>query len=757
MTVIEQLKALAANGVGLKDAEAVVGRALTPEEIAAFRKTATARRLRRAAEKQEEARKRRIEQEKREKENLARLLEGTHPIAPRGPLSDAERQRRHRSAGRELAEIPRVRHRRVRAKCKMKLLDFGLMYCMDEYEGMKPLLKRPPSPRMVKFINALEDKILRGGLKHVRWPRGKGKSTWVKIAILWAALYGHIFFSVVVEKTKGMAQMVVDEIWKRVYLSPRISVDFPEFAVAMKDVELTPQRMRSQTYHGKPTYMKMDVSRFHYYKLPTLDGFPNTGAIIAYRGADQALRGINIESARPDFFFLDDPQSDEDAKNPATVDKIEKNITGAVLGSGEINERISAVMASTAIEPDDVSERFADPHRHPEWETDTEKLVVSFGPKEPMSKYLKFAEIDEAQAHEYFVAHRAELEDGVEMMDANDFDPSRECSAYEHALYLLHTMKSASFFAEYQMTPTRVQGIYKISPKAVRERVNGVPFGVVPHQCDQGVLAFCDVNAVAGLRWEICAFGKGRVAATLAYGQYPAEGRRLYPEGIPESAIPNYLAPAIVEVANAVMGIELKDELGQPVKVRGICFDGGWQTECVATAVEGLKSRGITAVWSKGYSSRDYSRYHHESVAIGKIEGLKAAEECHTWTTANGTYLAFNSDYWKEVSQTSYLAAPLEPSSSSFYGDDPVVHFQFAQEVCNEELQMKESSTKYGHIYRWKKEKTKPNHYGDVHAGVLVYGAIRGNFDPIASVVNADQISKVAKFKKRKVRYVYNG
>ena len=76
------------------------------------------------------------------------------------------------------------------------------------------------------------------------------------------------------------------------------------------------------------------------------------------------------------------------------------------------------------------------------------------------------------------------------------------------------------------------QGIYKISPKMVRERVNGIPFGVVPRACDQGLLAFVDVNAVAGLRWEIAAFGAGRVVATLAYGQYPAEGRRLYPEGL---------------------------------------------------------------------------------------------------------------------------------------------------------------------------------------------------------------------------------
>ena len=755
-TQLDTIKALAAQGVGLKDAEAVIGRAFTPEEVAAFRKTATLRRLRRSQEAQEAARKRRQQLEAEQKANLENWLAGSSPLQPKQPLTALQRQHQHRQRGRELGDIPRPRRRRVREKYRYDLLGFGLAYGTGEYEGMKPLIKRPPSEKMIRFILALQDKILHGGLKHVRWPRGKGKSTWVKVAVIWASLYGHIFFSVVVEKTKGMAQIVVEEIWKRIYLSPRISVDFPEFAVPMRDVELSPQRMRSQTYHGKPTYMKQDIVKFCYYKLPTLEGYPNTGAIIAFRGADQALRGINIESARPQFFFIDDPQSDVDAKNPATCDKIEDNINGAVLGSGEINERISAVMASTAIEPNDVSERFADPTRHPEWQADTERLVTHFGPAELMSKYLKLADIDEAQAHEWYAANRAAIEDGVEMMDDGDFVEGVECSAYEHALYLLHTMKPTRFYSEYQMTPTRSQGIYKISPKIVRERVNGHPLGEIPHECNQGVLAFVDVNETAGLRWEIGAFGKGRILATPAYGQYPAEGERLYPKGIPESAVPSYLAPAIREVASTIMGTELKDELGNPVRVRAICFDGGWQTECVAATVASLSAEGIVCTWSKGYSSKEYSRYHHEQAASGKIEGVKAAENCHTWVTANGKYFAFNSDYFKEVSQTSFLAEPLTPGSSSFYGSDPLVHYQFAQEVCNEELKAKDKSTKYGSVYLWHKEKSRPNHYGDTHAGLIAFGAIRGNFDPIVSVVNPGQLQKIAKHRRR-VRYVYEG
>ena len=715
-------------------------------------------RLEKARIAQAEKRRQRAEANSRALASLVRHMVGTTPLPTQPPqksLSSTDRARRFRARGREIGRIPRCRHRRVRDKYRYDLLGFGLTYGMDAYEGMKPLLKRRPSPRMERFVRALQDKILYGGLKHVRWPRGKGKTTWVKIAIIWAALYGHKRFMVVVEKTKGMAQVVVDEVWKRIHLSPRISADFPEFAVPMHDVMLSPQRMRVQTCNGKPTYMKQDVSRFHYYKLPTVEGYANTGAIIAYRGADQALRGINIDSARPDFYFIDDPQTEDDARNPATVAKIEKEITSAVLGSGELSERISAVMASTPIEPNDVSETFADPQKHPEWETETERLVVSFGPKAEMSAYLKMLAVDQHAAHAYYIEHRAEIEKGAEMMDDGDYNPIMECSAYEHALYMLFTMKATSFYAEMQMIPSKAQGIYKITAKLVRSRVNGVPFGIVPRECGNGLLSYCDVNAVDGLRWEIAGFGMGRRVATLSYGGYPAEGQRLYPEGLPESAIPAYLAPAIREVARRVMSSTFRDADGKPVKVSGICFDGGWMTSTVASAVAELNASGIVAVWSKGFSSRDYSINHHEKAASGKIDGLKAAEECHLWATSNGKFLAYNSDYWKEVSQTSYLAGPLDPSSSSFWGDDPTVHIDFAQEVCNEELLAKERSTRYGSIWTWKKPKGLLNHFGDVHAGVLAYGAIRAFFDPVASVISADGLGKQISTRKKRRRYVY--
>ena len=783
MTALETIQALAMQGIGKAAIEATIGHPLDETEQQAFLKARTARRLKRAAEAQAEAKRKRAEAEAKAREVSDQLMAGKSwpQAAPSAAMSDAERQRLHRARGRELPELPPPRHRRLRAACSLDLLKFGLAYGMESYAGMVPLLKRPPSPRMVRFVKALEDKILHGGLKHVRWPRGKGKSTWVKIAVIWAALYGHKRFLVVVEKIKGMAYVVVEEIWKRIYLSPRISADFPEFAIPMHDVELAPQRMRSQTYRGIPTYMKQDIVKFCYFKLPTIAGMAHTGAIIAYRGADQALRGINIDSRRPDFFFIDDPQTDEDAKNPATIEKIELNITGAVLGSGETDARISAVMASTPIEPDDVSERFADPALHPEWEAETERFVVAWGDESLKAAYIAMLEKADAcqpddlarklalkrDAQQFYLEHRAEIERGAEMMDSADFDPAIEVSAYQHALWLLHTMKPIKFASEMQMRPSRSQNVYHITPQLVSSRFNSCPQGAVPAVCTRGILAFVDVNSSAGLRWEVGAFGPGRKLAVLAYGQYPREGVPLFPDSLPESARPFYLADAIRTVARTVMAAQFAAADGTVATVQGICFDGGWMTDTVASTCRELNAAAGReyCAWSKGFSATgrgSYSRRHHEMAA--KLEklpakdnpaGLKAREECHLWETPNGVFLAFNSDYWKEVSQTSFFAQPLMPSSSSFWGDSPYAHFKFAQEVCNEELVGKSSSPQLGTVWHWKKDAARPNHYGDTHAGLLVYGAIRNFFDPLAATISAESISNLSK--RKKIRYVYHG
>lgn len=275
---IEQVERHARAGVTRGGIEAVLGRRLTDAELVVFRRV-----------------------------QAERKLDGRARHQARNPSGGA-------MTVNELGELQPVADPARRERCRLDLLAFGLSYCMSEYDAqgalaVKRILRRPPSPRMERFVRELQETVRNGGNRHVRWPRGKGKTTWVKIAVLWCMAYGHRGFVVVVAATKPMAEEAVAEIWTYAAEDAHFAEDFPEVVQPLADVALTPQRMRHQTYHGAKTHVA-DNARFGYKRFARLDGMPWTGGVIAWRGADQAIRGLNIGSDRPDFVFIDDPQTD---------------------------------------------------------------------------------------------------------------------------------------------------------------------------------------------------------------------------------------------------------------------------------------------------------------------------------------------------------------------------------------------------------------------------------------------------------------
>ncbi len=85
-------------------------------------------RLKKAREAQAEKRRQRAEANSRSLAALVRHMVGTRPLPPQPPtrsLSSTERSKRFRARGREIGEIPRCRHRRVREKYRFNLLGFG--------------------------------------------------------------------------------------------------------------------------------------------------------------------------------------------------------------------------------------------------------------------------------------------------------------------------------------------------------------------------------------------------------------------------------------------------------------------------------------------------------------------------------------------------------------------------------------------------------------------------------------------------------
>ena len=201
MTTTEQVTQLALLGGTLREVEATLGRQMTADERKAFDKARMIVKLRLAKERDERKRREReldenlftpeqfalgeaaIAAKKEEADALAARRE--ERLARGRAMSGAERVARHVAAKSELyGKIPACADPEERERCRLDLVRFGLRYGMD-------FIRRPPSLRMEKAIRKLQDAILAGGKVHVRWPRGKGKSAWEKIALKWIACYGH--------------------------------------------------------------------------------------------------------------------------------------------------------------------------------------------------------------------------------------------------------------------------------------------------------------------------------------------------------------------------------------------------------------------------------------------------------------------------------------------------------------------------------------------------------------------------------------
>ena len=154
MTDLEQIRALAGQGIGRYGVEATIGRKMSDEELMAFRKAETVRKLRIAQKK------------------------------AKGPKTVAERVAdyvaRHNDVG-DFSASPR--HPRLKEACRYDLEKFMWYYC-------RRVLKHRPSALIRDgLIHDVQETILHGGKAVKLYGRGTGKTTIiVYCAITWAVL-----------------------------------------------------------------------------------------------------------------------------------------------------------------------------------------------------------------------------------------------------------------------------------------------------------------------------------------------------------------------------------------------------------------------------------------------------------------------------------------------------------------------------------------------------------------------------------------
>jgi hypothetical protein len=611
-------------------------------------------------------------------------------------------KRRERAAKRDLAAaiadedvqfgddgLPVVVDAARKAQCRDSLESFALTYLPDVFN-----LAMSPGQRA--DLATMQTAIVRGGRYAFAAPRGDGKTSRVEAAILWAALYGHRKCIVIVGSDLGAAQEIEESIKLELRINDNLREDFPVPCWAATLSDDTALKAKQWTWRGQSLHIAWAKGRT---SLPVLDGADGSGCVIVPRGLTGRLRGmrvkVNKRAVRPDFFAIDDPQTDESASSRAQVDTRENLILGAIMGSGGPAKTVSAIMPCTIIKHDDLAARFLDRKRHPDWQGATRGMVRVWptAQKTRWAEYMRLRREESAdEATAYYLAHRAEMDAGAEVDWAERFAPGKEISALQHAENLLCDLGEEVFMAEYQNNPKEANpSIYDLTPDIVASRVHiGRSRGVVPPEA-RIVVAATDINHY-GLHTVVAAFANDQTGYVLHYQRYDCGGAGIVPLSCPEQEARRRIYEALVAHGSELSALRfVAGQNRAPIALWLI--DAGYKPDVVRQFLEKQGcSIGIPIMAARGFNADKY-RPNTKGI-IGRPR-----EQCHfTESAIVGRFLALNTDYWREVSQKAWLGSVGAPGSISLF--EGARHREFAEQICREKL-IEKLKGSYGFVWRW--------------------------------------------------------
>ncbi len=622
---------------------------------------------------------------------------------------DRARKASARSEASDIGDLPAPVHPSWRERARQSLVFFALVYCRSRTSSR--FLKWRPDTAAVEYLEALESAITGNGRIHVRFPRGAGKTSLCKCALLWAILFGYRKYIFAGAANSENAKSIINDLWDILEFSPRLAADFPEATIPIKRLEGRMQRCASQHQHGVATRIESTADGFTMPSVIMADGkaSPCAGGIFVSRGYTAGVRGLVRGSLRPDFALIDDPQKQKGAASERECDSIEAWIQGDVSGLAGRDKAISMVLTTTPIQDGDVSERFADRNLHPEWRTFTVPLVSAWSKSPDLwERYLAIRAEDEykdgdktKRATAFYRRHRKRMDKGASVIDRRAYDRSIQLSATQAAYDLKFVMREA-FEPEMQLKPVRNNTVYSLTPLNI---FSHVVKGVAPYALPDGfkaVLITCatDINrATAGLTSVMKAYDERMTSHVLWYGIYKTQ----ITNDIPRTRRDQLVYDALVSHHRAIT---------DAAKKLGVEFVCGVDASGEAYDVVNRLARhaldiGIVKPWPlTGQAGENWNPNRR----VGVVGGVRNYTMELVDKNRNHR-IGFLADYYREQAQTAWLGE-LGTTAKCTLFDGGAIHAEFAKQICAERLVAKD--IKKGMPYWvWRTSKNIPHDYGD--------------------------------------------
>jgi hypothetical protein len=435
---------------------------------------------------------------------------------------EAERERNAEKSrkGRDVGEIPPPLNPQRRAEAEKSLEAWAKTYLNgpeDFYLEWSEDLKEAAAD--------LDKTLADPGLFLARaMPRGGGKSTLGRAAVLKGALTGAIGFGVLIGATKKLGVKLLDKI-KRVLLTNQLLLeDYPEVIIPIRKIGNVANRCAGQTFNDEPTFIEWGREQI---VLPTIPGSKASGCILYSTGLDGAIRGLNINGRRPDFAFVDDPQTKRSAKSDTQTDDRMEILKNDVRGLGPPHRPISIYCAITVIYPGDLADRLLNSEISPDWDGKRYQLLYHFPTNMELWKEYGRRRRKSLQARgrgedatEFYRKHRKKMDVGAVVAWEQRQYPDT-LSALQHAMNAYFD-DAAYFWAELQNQPKVSEGVELIDldRELLRKRVSGHPEGIIP-------LSATHLVAHIDVQWRLLYWGAlgcdNEIGGTFMYGTFPEQ------------------------------------------------------------------------------------------------------------------------------------------------------------------------------------------------------------------------------------------
>jgi hypothetical protein len=626
--------------------------------------------------------------------------------------NQADISRNRSTIGRDIGDLSAVKNIDKRNSCKLNFKLFCETY-------LKHIFSLTWSENHLKAIVKIEKSILQGGLFAFAMPRGSGKTSLTEAAALWALLYGHRKFVVVVGADETAAVETLDSIKIEIETNEKLLEDFPEVVYPIVKLEGISNRCNGQTFKGNRTHISWTNKEII---LPTMPCSVASGSVIRTSGITGRLRGMKSvtadgKSIRPDAVILDDAQTDDSARSLSQTYERMKIVSGAILGLAGPKKKISGFAPCTVIRRNDLADTLLNTEKYPQWQGERFKLVDKMPSNEPL--WAEYDEIrrqsladrgDISLATEFYRQHQAAMDVGAVITWIERFNPD-EISAIQYAMNLKFTDEQ-SFYSEYQNEPLKENESFidELSADDILTKCNGAKrYSVTDNE--HSLTAAIDVQKNA-LYYVVTSWGNDGSGSIIDYGTYPQQNSDYYKyseiQRTIEQVHKGLTLEASIYEALTVLVNQLCGKDYQGIRIEKLLIDSGYLAEVIykfakqsayATIIMASKGLGI------GASRKPISEYTIK-------RGEKRGNHCYQTRIAGSRLLHVDTNYWKSQLYTKLKTHVVDKGGLTIYGNERQ-HKMLAENITAE-YPISVTNANYGRtVDEWQEKPNRDNHLLD--------------------------------------------